>query len=224
MLELNFVENVMLDRFKDHISRSYHFSMIKRVVKGFKYDELFIEFNNDKPVTYYASFPLQRDFIVESINLAIDEIKYLNLKNKGINNPDNHNLSKKTGTADDIYVKTSLELKLIMDDHVLPPKSLGKACIFKKNKALGYETRYILLGHTQLLISRDPDFTNLVNVIPLEGGYVMVKKPRDFGGLLICTHQRDYVLKFETAEDLVQMYQKLQQVVSKEVYLSLIHI
>jgi hypothetical protein len=55
-------------------------------------------------------------------------------------------------------------------------------------------------------------------VIPLEGGYVMVKKPRDFGGLLICTHQRDYVLKFETAEDLVQMYQKLQQVVSKEVY------
>ena len=207
---MNFVENVMLDRFKDHISRSYHFSMIKRVVKGFKYDELFIEFNNDKPVTYYASFPLQRDFIVESINLAIDEIKYLNLKNKGINNPDNHNLSKKTGTADDIYVKTSLDLKLIMDDHVLPPKSLAKACIFKKNKALGYETRYILLGHTQLLISRDPDFTNLVNVIPLEGGYMMVKKPRDFGGLLICTHQRDYVLKFETAEDLVQMYQKLQ--------------
>ena len=138
MLELNFVEDVMLDRFKDHISRSYHFSMIKRVVKGFKYDKLFIEFNNDNPVTYYASFPLQRDFIVESINLAIDEIKHLNLKNKGIENPDNHNLSKKMRTADDIYVKTSLELKLIMYDHVLPPKSLGKACIIKKNKALGY--------------------------------------------------------------------------------------
>jgi hypothetical protein len=58
MLELNFVENVMMDRFKDHISRSYHFSMIKRVVKGFKYDELFIEFNNDRPITYCASFPL----------------------------------------------------------------------------------------------------------------------------------------------------------------------
>jgi hypothetical protein len=60
------------------------------------------------------------------------------------------------------------------------------------------------------LIARDPEFTNLVNVIPLEGGYVMVKKPRDFGGILICTHQRDYVLKFETADDLVQMYHKLQ--------------
>ena len=127
MLELNFVENVMLDRFKDHISRSYHLYMIKRVVKGFKYDELFIEFNNDSPVTYYASFPLQRDFIVEVINLALDEIKYLNLKNKGINNPDNHNLQKKkTGAVDEIYVKTSLDIKLVMDDHVLPPKSIAK--------------------------------------------------------------------------------------------------
>jgi hypothetical protein len=64
---------------------------------------------------------------VEIINLAIDEIKYLNLKNKGINNPDNHNLSKKTGAVDEVYVKTSLDLKFIMDDHVLPPKSLAKA-------------------------------------------------------------------------------------------------
>lgn len=76
MLEINFVGNFMNDRFKDHISRSYHFSMIKKVVRGFKYDEFFIEFTNDKPITYYASFPLQRDFIVEVINLAIDENKY----------------------------------------------------------------------------------------------------------------------------------------------------
>jgi len=111
MLELNFVENVMNDRYKDHICRSYHFSMIKKVVKGYKYDEFFIEFNNDKPITYYANFPLQRDFIVEIINLAIDEIRFQNDKNKGINNPDNHNLSKKSGIMDIAFVKTSLDLK-----------------------------------------------------------------------------------------------------------------
>jgi hypothetical protein len=33
------------------------------------------------------------------------------MKNKGINNPDNHNLSKKQSTVDEIYVKTSLDLK-----------------------------------------------------------------------------------------------------------------
>ena len=47
MIELNFVENVMNDRHKDHIFRSYHFSMIKKVVRGFKYDEFFIEFTNE---------------------------------------------------------------------------------------------------------------------------------------------------------------------------------
>ena len=85
--------------------------MIKKVVRGYKYDELFIEFTNDKPVTYYASFPLQRDFIVEAINLAVDEIRFQKEKNKGINNPNNHNLAKKTGIMDSSYVKTSINLK-----------------------------------------------------------------------------------------------------------------
>jgi hypothetical protein len=75
-----------------------------------------------------------------------------------------------------------------MDDHVLPPKSLLKTQIQKKNKALGYETRFLLLGYSQLLIARDPEFTNIVNVLPLEGGFIMVKKPRDFGGLILSTH------------------------------------
>ena len=111
MLELNFVENVMVDKYKDHIQRSYHFSMIKKVVRGYKYDEFFLEFTNDKPISYKASFPLQRDYIVEIINLAIDMNKYHAKKNKGINNPENHNLAKKNGIVDSTYIKTSLDLK-----------------------------------------------------------------------------------------------------------------
>lgn len=148
MLELNFVENVMNDRYKDHITRSYHFSMIKKVVKGYKYDEFFIEFNNDKPITYYATFPLQRDYIVEVINLAVDEIRFQKDKNKGINNPDNQNLQKKYAVMDVAFVKTSLDLKFIMDDFVLPPKSIAKACVMKKNKSIGYEKRFLLLGYS----------------------------------------------------------------------------
>ncbi|CDW83809.1 UNKNOWN [Stylonychia lemnae] len=216
MLELNFVENVMNDRYKDHICRSYHFSMIKKVVKGYKYDEFFIEFNNDKPITYYANFPLQRDFIVEIINLAIDEIRFQNDKNKGINNPDNHNLSKKSGIMD-IAVKTSLDLKFIMDDFVLPPKSIAKACVMKKNKSVGYEKRYLLLGYSQLIIARDPEYFHIVNVIPLEGGYVMVKKPPDFSGLVIQTHLRNFQFKFQSQDELVSWYHHLQSAISKEV-------
>ena len=72
MIELNFVEDVLNDRFKDHECRSYHISMVEKVIKGFKYDEFIIEFQNDnKPVSYFATFPLQRDYIVEMINFAV---------------------------------------------------------------------------------------------------------------------------------------------------------
>ena len=53
--------------------------------------------------------------------------------------------------------------------------------------------------------------------MPLEGGYVIIKKPRDYGGLIIQSHQRDYVLKFKTPDELVKWYHLLQLVVSKEV-------
>ena len=72
MIELNFVEDVLMDRCKDHEVRSYHISMVEKVVKGYKYDEFIIEFQNDeKPLNYFATFPLQRDFIVEMITFAI---------------------------------------------------------------------------------------------------------------------------------------------------------
>ncbi len=47
--------------------------------------------------------------------------------------------------------------------------------IKKKNKKLGWETRYIALGMTQLLISRDEDYTKLLNVIPLAPGTFAIK-------------------------------------------------
>ena len=44
MIELNFVEDVLMDRQKDHEVRSYHISMVEKVIKGYKYDEFIIEF------------------------------------------------------------------------------------------------------------------------------------------------------------------------------------
>ena len=48
MLELNLVDNVLIDRFKDHKARPFHFTMIERVLRGFKLDEFVVEFNNEK--------------------------------------------------------------------------------------------------------------------------------------------------------------------------------
>ena len=68
-----------------------------------------------------------------------------------------------------------LRLKIIRDDFVLPPKSLKIGECRKKNQTFGKEKRYIMLGTSQLLFARDENFESIVNVIPLEGGFCMVR-------------------------------------------------
>ena len=73
----------------------------------------------------------------------------------------------------------------------------------------GYEKRYLMLGHSQLLISRDKDFNKIVSVVPLEGGFCMIQKPRDFGGITIESTFRKYHFKFENSVELVDWYKKI---------------
>ena len=44
MIELDFVEDTLNDRWKDYQIRQYHISMVEKVFRGFKYDEFVIEF------------------------------------------------------------------------------------------------------------------------------------------------------------------------------------
>lgn len=143
---------------------------------------------------------------------------------KSINCPDNHNISTKNTNGAPIeidkYLKPKIHLEFILSDLVLPPKAVKIGKVYKKQKTIGYSERYLMLGHSQLLISRNATFDRIVGLIPLEGGFCMVKKPRDFGGLIIESTFRQYMFKFDNAEDLVNWYQKVQQVASKEIQLN----
>lgn len=150
------------------------------------------------------------------INFAVIKHKQSLVKNKGINSPDNHNLKKKAvGPNIDKLVKSELKLEFILDDFVLPPKALMIGSCLKKNNIYGWERRYLMLGHSQLLIARDDTFDRIVSVIPLEGGFCMIKKPRDFGGLIIESTFRQYCLKFDDSQTLFAWYQQIQRVASK---------
>lgn len=48
-----------------------------------------------------------------------------------------------------------------------------------------YSTPYSKVLTDVLIIIRDGEFNNIVNVVPLEGGFVLVKKPKDFGGIIL---------------------------------------
>jgi hypothetical protein len=195
MIELDFVEDTLRDRWKDYKTKSYHISMVEKVIKGFKYDEFIIEFQNDsRPISYFATFPLQRDFIVEMINFAILQYKASLNNIKSINCPDNHNVKEDRKLPIDIdkHLKPKLALKFILQDFVLPPPGIKRGKAMKARKTMGFAERYLLLGHSQLLIARDSNFDNITGLIPLEGGFCMIKKPRDFGGLLIESTFRQY--------------------------------
>jgi hypothetical protein len=151
MLELNFLDELLNDCYKDHVSRSYHFSAIKRVTNGLYTDEFVIEFNNSK-FAFKSVVQGQRDFIVAMIKTAIEETQMQLSNNKGVNCPDNHNhLLKSKDSRNKLKVtrtENTLKLKIIKDDFLMPARSIKTGWCYKKNETWGKEKRYLLLGQT----------------------------------------------------------------------------
>ena len=56
ILELDFVEDTITDKYKDHCQRSYNFSMIKRINKDLNEDKFTVEFSNETQ-SYQALVP-----------------------------------------------------------------------------------------------------------------------------------------------------------------------
>jgi hypothetical protein len=115
-----------------------------------------------------------------------------------VNNPTNHNLEKTYEvSAKEKYQKktNTLDLKVIMEDQVLPAKSILIGKCKKKNKTFGSEVRFLLLGASQLIIARDEKFEKIVGVIPLEGGFCVINKSKkEKNTILLLTLQRMYTL------------------------------
>ena len=220
IIELDFVEDILIDRYKDHCQRSYHFSMIKRVNKTTDEDGFIVEFNNET-FSYSVLVPGQRNYIVSMIKVAMDEAQLQLKKNRGVNCPDNHNLKNggDKSLAKNMRKDNSLKLKPVMHDYILPPKSLLLGKARKKNRTIGSEDRFLMLGASQLLIARDPDFRNLVNVIPLEGGYCICRS--DENGrkdtLTFLTQQRFFELRFDSANIANEWKQAINLTLSKQV-------
>ena len=74
------------------------------------------------------------------------------------------------------------------------------------------------MGTSQLLIARDPKFVNIVNVIPLEGGNVIINKHRDSKtALTIYTHDRKFELKFSSEHEADEWRTAMVHVLSKQI-------
>ena len=105
-----------------------------------------------------------------------------------------------------------------MNDQILPLKSLMIGQCRKKNRTIGSEDRFLMLGPTQLLIARDPNFENIVNVIPMEGGFCICRtEERRKDTLTILTQQRFFELRFESEHMAAQWRTAINLTLSKAV-------
>ena len=82
---------------------------------------------------------------------------------------------------------------IILDDYHIPPESILKAIVKKKNKKLGWERRYLAFGLTQVIIARDSAFHKILNIIPLTAGTYAVKRKAE--QLLLKTSEREFIFK-----------------------------
>jgi hypothetical protein len=105
-------------------------------------------------------------------------------------------------------------MAVFMDDFHLPPKSLLKAKVKKKNKNLGWEVRYIVLGLTQLLIARDENFHKLLNVVPLSPGTFALKRKGEC--LIIRTSEREFLFKYDSSKEAELWFLHMLQLTGRE--------
>lgn len=47
MLELDFIESLLIVKTKDKLVKKHHLKMVKRIIPSFKYDEFLIEFRDE---------------------------------------------------------------------------------------------------------------------------------------------------------------------------------
>lgn len=107
----------------------------------------------------------------------------------------------------------------IINDYILPQKSLMIGKCRKKNRTIGSEDRYLMLGASNLLVARDPNFQYIVNIIPIEGGFCICRteeKGRK-DTLTILTQQRFFELRFESENECSKWKTAINLVLSKQI-------
>lgn len=90
MLEINFVDFVVSESFKDHAKTGVHFGALKRVVASHKDDEFLMEIEQHAPMQLIATITDQRDLIVRLLRLAMEKFYQSFIEPMNVNSPNNY--------------------------------------------------------------------------------------------------------------------------------------
>lgn len=72
-MEFDFINDLMLVKYKAVVKKTLNFSSINRVLNGFEADEIVLDLNNASGLKLICVFSKQRDLIYHLIKLGIDQ-------------------------------------------------------------------------------------------------------------------------------------------------------
>ena len=90
ILEINFIDFVVSESFKDHSKTGVHFGALKRVVASHKDDEFLMEIEQHAPMQLLATISEQRDLIVRLLRLAMEKYYQNYVEPVNVNSPNNY--------------------------------------------------------------------------------------------------------------------------------------
>jgi hypothetical protein len=90
---------------------------------------------------------------------------------------------------------------LILDDQIIPPKSLLGSYVYKKCETKGFEIkRWAIIGTTSIMLFTDAGMETLTNSIPLLSNGILVCKETATSIKIVIIY-REYSLRFETEDE-----------------------
>ncbi|KAM3132824.1 hypothetical protein pb186bvf_015129 [Paramecium bursaria] len=225
ILQFNFVSQTLTEQQKEVQIKAYVFSNISSALYSKKDDEFIINFiDNGKILSqnYKAKFQNQRDQIVKLAIFAkeIFEETKPTLEFYNPNTKQDMNLfkvshfsigeSSKTvnSKVSNLFLdQTSTRNNFLWNDSYIPSHSLFKGQAQKIARLGQSKTIYFTIGKTQMLLSRDEEVKQIIQVIPLKKEYLAFSREENVVQLQVLNNTRKY--RFHDKQNASSFVQKL---------------
>ncbi|CAD8101917.1 unnamed protein product [Paramecium primaurelia] len=225
IMQFNFSAQTLTEQKKDVRTKSYMFSNISSALYSKKDDEFIINFiENGKILSqnYKAKFQNQRDQLVK-LAIFAKEIFEETKPTLEFHNPNtkqdlnlfkvqHYSIGENSKTVSSkvtnlFFDQVSTKNYFLWNDSYIPPHSLLKTSASKLASLGQSKTVHFTIGKSQMLVSRDEDLRQIIQVIPLKKEYLAFSRDENVVQLQVLNNTRKY--RFHDKQGASQFVQKL---------------
>jgi len=230
----NFIDMTIEEKKENGAIKAFNCSSIEQAVTAFKSDEVYLTVNEaNETITYHyqMKYPKQRELFLEMLIFARQLAKKrTNEETELMRNPNYHDIpDKKSKKSTKKLMKNFLKVgnytvvdgkpyKAMMNDRILPTKSLYKLPISKKVGGIRSSEKKMWLhcGVTHILISADLEARNILHFFPIDSETLTLSKGPEYSSFTIMCSGTKFVFKADHASDIEELLKYVNAVIRGE--------